>query len=125
MDPYFSATKLRWILDHVPDGQLRAEAGELCFGTIDSWLIYRLTGGRTHVTDVTNASRTMLLNIHDLAWDSSLLELFNVPGAMLPAVLPSAGEFAVTWGAELGAEPPVLGVAGVQQARLYGLARFR
>ena len=124
IDPYFSATKLRWILDHVPAGQRRAEAGELCFGTVDSWLIYRLTGGRTHVTDVSNASRTMLLNIHDLAWDSSLLELFDVPEAMLPEVLPSAGEFAVTDGAELGAELPVTGVAGDQQAALYGQACF-
>ncbi len=124
IDPYFSATKLRWMLDHVPNGQRRAEAGELCFGTVDSWLIYRLTGGRTHVTDVTNAARTMLLNIHDLAWDPSLLELFDVPEAMLPEVLPSAGEFAVTDAAELGAEIPVTGVAGDQHAALYGQACF-
>ena len=124
IDPYFSATKLRWVLDHIPNGQRRAEAGELCFGTVDSWLIFRLTGGRTHVTDVTNASRTMLLNIHDLAWDPSLLELFNVPEAMLPEVLPSAGDFAITDAAELGAELPVTGVAGDQHAALYGQACF-
>ena len=124
IDPYFSATKLRWLLDRVPNGQRRADAGELCFGTVDSWLIYRLTGGRSHVTDVTNASRTMLLNIHDLAWDPSLLGLFGVPEAMLPEVLPSAGDFAVTDGAELGAELPVTGVAGDQQAALYGQACF-
>ena len=124
VDPYFSATKLRWLLDRIPDGQRRAEAGDLCFGTVDSWLLFRLSGRRSHVTDVTNASRTMLLNIHDLEWDSSLLELFGVPRAMLPEVRPSAGDFAVTDATELGAELPVTGVAGDQHAALYGQACF-
>ncbi|MDP6821985.1 MAG: glycerol kinase GlpK [Dehalococcoidia bacterium] len=125
VDPYFSATKLRWLLDRIPDGQRRAEAGELCFGTVDSWLMYRLSGGKRHVTDVTNASRTMLLNIHDLEWDPAMLELFNAPEAMLPEVLPSAGDFAVTEAAELGGEIPITGAAGDQHAALFGQACFK
>ncbi len=125
VDPYFSATKLRWLLDRIPDGQRRAEAGELCFGTVDSWLMYRLSGGKDHVTDATNASRTMLLNIHDLEWDPAMLELFNVPEAILPEVLPSAGDFIVTDAAELGGEIPVTGVAGDQHAALFGAACFK
>ncbi len=125
IDPYFSATKLRWLLDRIPNGQRRAEAGELCFGTVDSWLMYRLSRGRSHVTDVTNASRTMLLNLHDLEWDPVMLDLFNVPEAILPQVLPSAGDFAVTDAAELGAEIPITGVAGDQHAALFGQACFK
>ncbi len=125
VDPYFSATKLRWLLDRIPNGQRRAEGGELCFGTVDSWLIYRLSGMQSHVTDVTNASRTMLLNIHDLEWDQAMLELFNVPEAILPEVLPSAGDFTVTDGGELGGEIPITGVAGDQHAALFGQACFK
>ncbi|MDA0232115.1 MAG: glycerol kinase GlpK [Chloroflexi bacterium] len=124
LDPYFSATKLRWLLDAVPDGQRRAEDGEICFGTVDSWLIYRLTGGASHVTDVTNASRTMLLNLHDLQWDPEMLSLFDIPRQMLPEVLPSAADFGVTSGDVLGAEAPITGVAGDQHAALYGQACF-
>ena len=91
LDPYFSATKVQWILDHVPGARARAERGELCFGTIDSWLIYRLTNGRVHATDVTNASRTMLLDLQSLSWDAELLDLFAVPAAILPEVRDSAG----------------------------------
>lgn len=124
LDPYFSATKLRWLLDAVQDGQQRAEDGEICFGTVDSWLMYRLTGGESHVTDVTNASRTMLLNLHDLQWDPDMLSLFDVPIEMLPDVLPSASDFGVTSGDVFGAELPVTGIAGDQHAALYGQACF-
>ncbi|HCQ39940.1 MAG TPA: glycerol kinase, partial [Verrucomicrobiales bacterium] len=91
LDPYFSATKVEWILDHVDGARERAEAGKLCFGTVDSWLIWKLTGGAVHVTDVSNASRTSLFNIHALAWDESLLEIFRVPRAILPKVVDSSG----------------------------------
>ena len=124
MDPYFSATKLRWLLDSVPGAQQRAEAGELCFGTVDTWLMYRLTGGVSHVTDVTNASRTMLLNLYDFEWDPEMLSLFDVPREVLPQVLPSAGDFGVTDGDVFGAELPVTGIAGDQHAALYGQACF-
>ncbi|MFW6174779.1 MAG: glycerol kinase GlpK, partial [Chloroflexota bacterium] len=122
VDAYFSATKLRWLLDSLPEGQKRAEQGELCFGTIDSWLLFRLTGGRTHRTDVTNACRTMLLNLYDLQWDPALLRLFDVPEAVLPEVLPSAWEFGVTDPNAFGVELPVTGIAGDQHAALYGQA---
>ncbi len=124
IDPYFSATKLRWLLDAVQDGQRRAEDGDICFGTVDSWLMYRLTGGEAHVTDVTNASRTMLLNLHDLQWDPDMLSLFDIPEEMLPQVLPSASDFGVTDGDVFGAEVPVTGIAGDQHAALYGQACF-
>ena len=124
LDPYFSATKLRWLLDAVQDGQRRAEDGEICFGTVDSWLIFRLTQGASHVTDVTNASRTMLLNLHDLQWDPEMLSLFDIPRQMLPEVLPSAADFGVTKGEVFGAELPITGVAGDQHAALYGQACF-
>jgi glycerol kinase len=120
IDPYFSATKIRWLLDHVPDGQSRAEAGDLLAGTIDSWLIWQLCGRQTHVTDFTNASRTMLFNIHTRAWDPDLLRLLNIPAAVLPDVRPSSGYF----GACLNG-PPILGVAGDQQAALVGQACLR
>lgn len=122
VDPYFSATKLRWLLDRIPDGQRRADAGELCFGTVDSWLMYRLSGGKDHITDVTNASRTMLFNIHDLEWDPGMLELFAIPEAILPDVLPSASDFTVTDASEMGAEIAITGVAGDQHAALFGQA---
>jgi glycerol kinase len=115
IDAYFSATKLRWILDNVDGIRARAERGELAFGTVDSWLIWNLTGGRQHVTDVTNASRTMLFNIHTLAWDDDLLALFDIPRSMLPAVRSSSEEF----GRGLGGIP-ITGVAGDQQAALFG-----
>ena len=126
LDPYFSASKIRWILDHVPDGQRLADAGELLFGTVDSWLLWKLTGGEVHATEPTNASRTMLYDIHRRRWASELLELFDVPRAMLPKVLPSAGVFGRT--RKLGSLPagiPVAGIAGDQQAALYGQACWR
>jgi glycerol kinase len=122
IDSYFSATKIRWILDNVPNAQQRAEKGELAFGTIDTWLIYKMTEGKVHVTDYTNASRTMLFNIRDLKWDTKLLKELNVPEAMLPEVKPSSyqfGKFKLD-----GKEIPISGVAGDQQAALFGQACF-
>lgn len=119
-DAYFSATKLRWILDHVPGARARAEAGELLFGTIDSWLIWKLTGGRAHVTDLTNASRTMLFNIRRLRWDAELLELFGIPEQMLPSVQPSSCIYGETDAELFGGRIPVSGAAGDQQAALFG-----
>jgi glycerol kinase len=121
LDAYFSASKIRWILDHVPDGQALAERGDLLFGTIDSWLLWKLTGGEIHGTDPTNASRTLLYDIHRRRWASELLELFDVPRVMLPKVRPSSGVFGET--RALGSIPagiPISGVAGDQQAALYG-----
>jgi glycerol kinase len=120
LDPYFSATKIEWLLNNVDGLALRAEQGELAAGTIDSWLIWKLSGGRSHVTDPTNASRTLLYDIRVLRWDDRLLELFSVPAPMLPEVRPSAGEFAMTDAAVLGLSVPVAGVAGDQQAALFG-----
>ncbi len=120
MDAYFSATKIAWVLDSRPGLRHRAERGEICFGTVDTWLIYRLSGRRIHVTDVTNASRTMLYNIHRGTWDEELLALFQIPPAMLPQVVPSASLAAVTDPAVLGATIPITGVAGDQQAALFG-----
>ncbi len=125
IDPYFSATKIRWILDSLPDRQVRADAGELLFGTVDSWLVYKLTAGRSHIIDATNASRTLLLNLHSGDWDDEMLALFEVPRAMLPRIVPSAGTLAVTDGALLGSEVPIGGIAGDQQAALFGQACFR
>ncbi|MGB0412607.1 MAG: glycerol kinase GlpK, partial [Pikeienuella sp.] len=125
LDPYFSATKIAWLLDSVDGARARAEAGELAFGTVDSWLIWRLTGGTSHVTDATNASRTMLYNIHDGGWDDDLLRLFGVPKAMLPRVLDCAADFGVTDEAVLGASVPIRGVAGDQQAATVGQACFQ
>lgn len=118
-DPYFSATKIAWILQNVPGAREKAERGELCFGTVDSWLIWNLTGGR-HVTDRTNASRTMLYDIHRLCWDDDLLRLFGIPKSMLPEVLPSSGDFGRTKGEFFGAPLPICGAAGDQQAALFG-----
>jgi glycerol kinase len=125
VDPYFSATKLMWLLATLPDGQARAEAGELCFGTVDSWLLWHLTGGKVHATDATNASRTMLLNLHDLEWDPEMLNLFNIPEAMLPEVRGTADDFGVTARSVFGAEIPITAMAGDQHAALYGQACFR
>lgn len=124
IDPYFSATKLRWILDHVDGARRRAENGELLFGTIDSWLIYRLTGGRVHATDPSNASRTMLFNIHTMSWDSELLKLFDIPACMMPTVVPSSGILGYTDPRLFGGAIPIAGVAGDQQAALFGQCCF-
>ncbi len=124
LDPYFSASKIRYILNHVEGAQEMAEAGELCFGTVDSWLIYQLTGKKVHATDVSNASRTMLFNIHTMDWDDDLLSLFGIPRAMLPKVLPSSGIFGYTDEKILGASLPIGGVAGDQQASLFGQCCF-
>lgn len=118
IDPYFSATKLQWILDHNEGARERAARGELCFGTVDSYLIWRLTGGRVHATDPSNAARTLLFNIHEMKWDEELCALFNIPVAMLPEVKPSAGLFGYT--DMLGTPIPIAGVAGDQQAALFG-----
>ncbi len=119
IDAYFSASKIRWILDAVPGAQQRAERGELAFGTVDSWLIHRLTGG-AHVTDETNASRTMLYDIHARRWSDELLTAFEIPAALLPEVLPSSGDFGSSSPELLGASIPIRGVAGDQQAALFG-----
>jgi glycerol kinase len=119
-DPYFSATKLEWMLGHHAGWRDRAEAGELRFGTVDAWLVHRLTGGRVHATDHTNASRTLLYSLDARGWDPELCALFGVPAAMLPEIRPSAGEVGRTVGDLLGAEIPVAGIAGDQQAALYG-----
>jgi glycerol kinase len=122
MDPYFSASKIAWILDHVEGARERAEQGELAFGTIDSFLIWRLTGGRVHATDATNACRTLLFNIHEQQWDQRMLSLFRVPAALLPEVRDSADEFGSTESRWFGRELPIRGVAGDQQAALVGQA---
>ena len=119
-DPYFSATKLEWLLERNPEWRARAADGEICFGTIDSWLIFRLTGGRVHATDHTNASRTLLYSLDDRNWDPELCSLFGVPEPMLPEVRPSAADFGRTDTEVMGAEIPITGVAGDQQAALYG-----
>ena len=124
IDAYFSATKLKWMLDHHEGLRARAERGELCFGTVDCFLIYRLTGGKVHATDVSNAARTLLFNIHTLAWDKELLELFQIPSSLLPEVRPSAGLFGLTTAALFGAPIPITGVAGDQQAALFGQCCF-
>lgn len=120
IDAYFSATKIRWILDHVEGAQERAEKGELLFGTIDTWLIWKLTGGKAHVTDYSNASRTMLFNINELYWDKDLLGYLNVPEAMLPEVKPSSCVYGESIPSVLGAPVPVSGAAGDQQCALFG-----
>ena len=118
MDAYFSASKIKWILDNVPRARERAEAGELLFGTIDTWLIWKLTGGKAHVTDRTNASRTMLYDINELCWDEKLLRIFNVPASMLPKVC-SSGEFYGSFNL-MGEEIPICAIAGDQQSALFG-----
>ncbi|MBS0339613.1 MAG: glycerol kinase GlpK [Proteobacteria bacterium] len=124
IDAYFSATKLRWLLDNVPGVRAQAEAGELAFGTVDSWLVWQLTGGKVHVTDVSNASRTMLFNVHDNRWDDELLQALKIPASLMPAVQPSSSHFADTDAALLGRSLPVGGVAGDQQSALFGQACF-
>ncbi len=122
-DAYFSASKIAWILDNVPGVRARAEAGELRFGTVDSWLIWNLTGGRLHVTDYTNASRTMLFDIHRLCWDEEILEYFRIPASILPEVRPSSEVYGYT--TLFGGTIPVAGAAGDQQAALFGQCGFR
>ncbi|MFB9884824.1 glycerol kinase GlpK [Balneatrix alpica] len=124
LDPYFSATKLRWILNEVPGVRERAERGELAFGTVDTFLLWRLTGGKSHATDATNASRTLLFNIHEQCWDKELLELFAIPASLLPEVKDSSADFGCTDPALLGGEIQVAGIAGDQQAALFGQACF-
>lgn len=119
-DAYFSATKIRWILNNVPGARKRAEAGELRFGTVDSWLIWNLTKGRVHVTDVSNASRTMLFNIHTLNWDEELLQLLDIPASMLPEVRASSEVYGYTDTSIVNTQIPIAGIAGDQQAALFG-----
>jgi len=125
IDAYFSGTKLKWILDHVPGARASAARGELAFGTVDSWLVWQLTGGRVHATDVSNASRTLLLNVHTNTWDDELLALLEIPREMLPSVHPSSHLFCSTNAELLGASLPVGGIAGDQQSALFGQACFK
>ena len=124
LDPYFSGTKLAWLLDHIPDARARAGRGELCFGTIDSWLIYKLTGGKAHVTDATNASRTMLFNINTQDWDDEILDWFDIPRALLPEVKDCCADFGMTETSLFGAAIAITGVAGDQHAATVGQACF-
>ncbi len=125
LDPYFSGTKLAWLLDHVPGARARAERGELAFGTIDSWLLFKLSAHRRHVTDISNASRTLLLNLRTGDWDDHLLELLRIPRLCLPEVIDSCLEASAAIGIELdGVKLPVTGIAGDQQAALFGQACF-
>lgn len=124
LDPYFSGTKIAWILDHVPGARARAERGELAFGTVDSWLLWKLTGGAVHATDATNASRTLLFDIHKGDWNDDLLRMFNVPRAMLPDVRDCAADFGLTDPALFGGAIPIRGIAGDQQAATVGQACF-
>lgn len=125
IDAYFSASKIQWILDNVEDARAKARGGDLLFGTIDTWLIWKLTNGAVHATDPTNASRTMLMNLASGDWDPVLLGLFDVPAAMMPRIVPSSGVAGVAAAEHLGAEIPIAGIAGDQQAALFGQACFR
>ena len=124
IDPYFSATKIKWILQNVEGASERAERGEILFGTVDSWLIWKLTGGKVHATDMTNASRTMLFNIHTLQWDKEILGLLGIPECILPKVVASSGEIGICTAELFGAEIPITGCAGDQQAALFGQRCF-
>ena len=125
LDPYFSATKLAWLLDNLPGARERAARGELAFGTIDTFLLWRLTGGRAHATDASTAARTMLFDIHRQRWDEDLLKLFHIPAALLPEVRDSSGDFGITDAAVVGQAIPVSGMAGDQQAATFGQAAFQ
>ena len=125
LDPYFSGTKIRWLLDNVKGARQKAERGDLAFGTIDSFLIWRLTGGKVHATDATNASRTLLFNIHTGEWDEELLRILNIPASLLPQVKDCAADFGTTVPDLLGAAIPIRGVAGDQQAASIGQACFQ
>ena len=120
IDAYFSATKLKWILDEVPGVRERAERGDLYFGTVETWLIWKMTKGKIHVTDYTNASRTMLFNIHTLKWDEDILKELNIPLCMLPEVRPSSCVYGETASTYFGGPIPIAGAAGDQQAALFG-----
>ena len=124
IDAYFSGTKLRWLLDNVPGARAAAERGELAFGTVDSWLMWQLTGGKVHATDVSNASRTMLFNVHVNQWDAELLKALAIPASLMPEVKPSSAHFADIDAALLGRSLPIGGVAGDQQSALFGQACF-
>ena len=124
VDAYFSGTKIQWLLDNIPNARARAECGELAFGTVDTWLIYRLTNGRCHVTDPSNASRTMLYNINDRCWDPELLKILNIPEGILPEIRPSSGVIDECHPMHLGAALPIAGIAGDQQAALFGQGCF-
>ena len=124
LDAYFSATKLKWILDEIPGARKRAEKGELLFGTVETWLIWNLTKGRVHATDYSNASRTMMFNINTLEWDEEILNILQIPRCMLPEVRPSSGRFGVTDASIFGREIPIAGAAGDQQAALFGQLCF-
>uniref|UniRef100_UPI0006A7B07E glycerol kinase GlpK n=1 Tax=Ornithinibacillus contaminans TaxID=694055 RepID=UPI0006A7B07E len=125
LDPYFSGTKVKWILDNVEGAREKAEKGDLLFGTIDTWLVYKLSGGKAHVTDYSNASRTLMFNIYDLKWDDELLEILTVPKSMLPEVRQSSEVYAKTVDYHFfGGEVPIAGIAGDQQAALFGQACF-
>ncbi len=125
IDAYFAGSKIRWMLDHVEGARERAEAGELAFGTIDSWLVWKLTGGREHLTDVSNACRTLLLNLESLTWDREMLRLFGIPAALLPELRPNSGILAETEPALFGESLPIAGMAGDQHAALFGQACHR
>jgi glycerol kinase len=124
VDAYFSGTKLKWLLDHVPGARAQAEAGDLAFGTVDSWLMWQLTQGQVHVTDVSNASRTMLFNVHSNQWDADLLKALTIPASLMPQVRPSSGHFGDVSAALLGHTIPIGGVAGDQQSALFGQGCF-
>ncbi len=124
-DPYFSGTKVKWLLDNIPGLRQRARNGEIAFGTIDSWLLWKLTGGKSHATDCSNASRTLLYNIHQLDWDHDILSYLDIPHAILPQVRPSSGAFGVTAPEWFGEEIPLTGIAGDQQAALFGQTCFK
>jgi glycerol kinase len=125
IDAYFSGTKLRWLLDHVPGARAQADAGELAFGTIDSWLIWQLTAGAVHATDVSNASRTLMFNVHNNQWDTELLQMLDIPLSLMPVVRPSSALFGETSPALLGDAIMIGGVAGDQQSALFGQACFK
>lgn len=125
VDAYFSGTKLKWLLDNVPDARQQAENGELAFGTVDTWLIWRLTGGSVHATDVSNASRTMLFNVHSNQWDAELMQALDIPAALMPEVKPSSAHYGELRADLLGAAIPIGGVAGDQQSALFGQACFK
>ena len=124
IDPYFSGTKIHWLLEHVPGARELAQQGDLLFGTVETWLIWKLTGGKVHVTDYSNASRTMLFNIHTLTWDEEILELMGIPASMLPKAVPSSSIYGYTDAAFFGAPVAIAGAAGDQQAALFGQACF-
>jgi glycerol kinase len=125
IDSYFSATKIKWLLDHVAGARDQAQRGELAFGTVDSWLLWQLTGGALHATDVTNASRTMLFDVHQNRWDDELLRLLDIPAGLMPKVLPSSAHFGETEASLLGSPIMIGGVAGDQQSALFGQACFK